>query len=140
MKVNAGIIKIGCIAGLVLSIAVAGLHAGGWFSNQVYMMLHGACNLIFVMGLVFWIRRALEDSDPSIKKLNEIENKDERNILIKQKASSMAGDILQWMLLIMSLILIGAGVPIWVAFVLMGLVMVKLFIEFCFSIYYQDKY
>ncbi|NCB93942.1 MAG: hypothetical protein EOM40_15490 [Clostridia bacterium] len=129
-----------CIVGLLLVLIVMLLHSHGTFSKQIYIMLHGFANAVFLIGLILSIRNAVENHDPDIKKLNTIENSDERNILIKRQSSAVSGCILQWLLLAVALIFIGFGAPMWMGFALMGLVALKLFIEFVLSIYYQDKY
>lgn len=140
MKGKPIIYKGMCIVGLLLSFIVMLLHSNGVFSSSIYFMLHGFTNAVFIIGLIMSLRLAVEKCNPEIKRINAIENKDERLLLIKRQSSSVSGEILQWLLLVASFVFIGLGAPIWIGISLMFLVVIKLFIEFILSIYYQDKY
>lgn len=116
-----------------------------------YFSFHGAAStesvyyapwilqLHFYNGLIFTIRNALEGHDPAMRKLRTIEDQDERNILIRRQAAAVSGNVLQWLLMIAALICIGLGAPIWIGFLMIGLSLLKLGVEFCLSIYYGDK-
>lgn len=140
MKRKSFIYKGLCIMGLFLGLIVMLIYSYDMISRQLYVMLSGFANALFIIGLIFSIRLAVEKNNPDIKKMNDIEKKDERSLFIKRQSGSVAGNILQCLILAAALLFIGLGAPIWVGFTLMGIVMLKSFIEFCLSIYYEDRY
>ncbi len=129
-----------CIFGLLLHLLVMLLYSSDQLSRPLYMMCSGFTFILFSTGLTLSLRLMLQKNDPELKKALEIESSDERLRFIKRQSSSLAGEVLQWMLLITALIFIGVGAPIWMSLVLIFLVILKVFIEFLISIYYQDKF
>ncbi len=71
--------------------------------------------------------------------LNEIEEKDERNQLIRRKAQAISGEILHWLLMAGAWVCIFIGAPIWVVLVLVGVFLLKTIIDFILMAYYQHK-
>ena len=55
-----------------------------------------------------------EHKHPEIKKQAEIDYKDERNIMIRNRAKARAGDITQWLIMVIAYITILVSAPLWV--------------------------
>ena len=72
-------------------------------------------------------------------KLNEIEEKDERNQLIRDKAQAKSGEILHWLLMAGAWIGIFLDAPMWITLLLVGIFLLKTVLDFIFMSYYQKK-
>jgi len=63
----------------------------------------------------------LEKKNPDIIKENEIELKDERNILIRQKAKAKSADIIQWLIMLIAYLTIFVNAPLWITLLIVGI-------------------
>ena len=63
-------------------------------------------------------------------KLNEIEEKDERNQLIRDKAQAKSGEILHWLLMAGAWIGIFLDAPMWITLLLVGIFLLKTVLDF----------
>lgn len=95
----------------------------------------GICSAGFAGGLM----RRFEESDPALKKQNEIERRDERNNAIRRSAKAAAGTMLQWSLVALFWVYIGLGAPLWVTMPLIGLFLLKALLEAGMQVYYQKR-
>ena len=77
-----------------------------------------------------------EEKNPDIVKENDIEFKDERNILIRCRAKAHAGDIIQWFIMGIAYLLIIIDAPLWVILVTVGIFLLYNIL----GIYYMSKY
>ena len=75
--------------------------------------------------------------NPDLMKQNEIEEKDERNQLIRNKAQAISGEILHWLLMAGAWMCILSDTPIWVVLILVGAFLLKTIIDFILMAYYQ---
>jgi hypothetical protein len=73
---------------------------------------------------------------PDLKKLSDIDSKDERNISINTKAKANAFDITIKALIIVPFLLILADSPLWMTLAAVGIY----FFGFCVQIYYTIRY
>lgn len=82
------------------------------------------------------IMKGYELKNPDIKKQNQIEFKDERNQMIRNRAKARSGDILQWLIVGLVYIMILFDVSIWLT-----VIGVAVFLSYSIlSIYYMGKY
>ena len=82
------------------------------------------------------IMKRYEQKNPDIKKQNQIEFKDERNQMIRNRAKARSGDILQWLIVGLVYIMILFDVSIWLT-----VIGVAIFLSYSIlSIYYMGKY
>lgn len=88
------------------------------------------------MGAVNLYIARYDKKHPDETKRKIIENNDERNTVIRNKAKAKAGDITQWLLIALAYLSILADSPIWVTLVI---VVVFLMYSFLF-IFYMSKY
>jgi len=80
--------------------------------------------------------KRIEKKDPNSTKQNEIDYRDERNTMIRDKAKAKAGDIIQWFIIGIAYILIIIDAPLWTI-----LVTVAVFLLYnILGIYYMSKY
>lgn len=62
-----------------------------------------------------------ERKNPRIVKENEIELKDERNILIRQRARAKSADITQWLIMGIAYLTIIISAHLWITLMLIGI-------------------
>lgn len=74
--------------------------------------------------------------NPDIIKENEIEFKDERNVLIRQRAKAKSADIIQWLIMLIAYLTILLNTPLWVTLVIVGIFVLYNIIQ----IYYINKF
>ena len=79
---------------------------------------------------------SLEKKNPDIIKENEIELKDERNVLIRQRAKAKSADITQWLIMIIAYLEIFVNAPLWITLVTIGIFVLYNIIQ----IYYVNKF
>ena len=78
----------------------------------------------------------LEKKNPDMIKENEIELKDERNILIRQRAKAKSADIIQWLIMLIAYLEIFVNAPLWIILVTIGIFVLYNIIQ----IYYINKF
>ena len=78
----------------------------------------------------------LEKKNPDIVKENEIELKDERNILIRQRAKAKSADIIQWLIMVIAYLTILVNAPLWITLLTVGIFVLYNIIQ----IYYINKF
>ena len=78
----------------------------------------------------------LEKKNPDIVKKNEIELKDERNILIRQRAKAKSEDIIQWLIMVIAYLTILVNAPLWITLLTVGIFVLYNIIQ----IYYINKF
>ncbi|MGG7179054.1 hypothetical protein ACQPU1_15840 [Clostridium paraputrificum] len=116
------------IAGIIL--AVVGLSLAFFIKSGEVMSRMS--NLISALGFglvgaglggLHKIRRI--EKVPGKSKQIEIEYKDERNELIRDKANAKAGDISNWLVLLIAYICIMMGYPTWLVLLILGVFLLK---------------
>lgn len=75
------------------------------------------------LGSLYKINRI--EKIPGKSKQMEIEYKDERNELIRDKANAKAGEISNWFVLLIAYICIVMGYPTWLIFLVLGVFILK---------------
>ncbi|MDF2988701.1 MAG: hypothetical protein K0R50_4211 [Eubacterium sp.] len=91
------------------------------------------------LGIIRLITNHIESSNPAIKRAKEIENKDERNTMIRNRAKAKAGDITQWLIIAIAYVTILISAPLWVtSFVVAVYVLYNLTIVFLINKYQKE--
>lgn len=96
------------------------------------------CALLGI-GLPELLMKHFETSQPEMMRLNQIEQKDERNTMIRDKSKAKAADIIQWVVLGIGYIAIIVEAPQWVLFAAVGVYVLKNILEMIFNIKYQKE-
>lgn len=91
---------------------------------------------LFGMSIANLWMKGFEEKNPEIMKDNEIEFKDERNTMIRNRAKAKAGDIIQWFIMGIAYLLIAIDAPLWMILITVGGFVLYHFI----SLYYMNKY
>ena len=72
-------------------------------------------------------------------KINEIEEKDERNQLIRSKAQAISGEILHWLLMAGAWVCIFFDAPLWIVLTLVGAFLLTTLLDVVLMVYYQHR-
>ena len=78
----------------------------------------------------------LEKKNPDMIKENEIEVKDERNVIIRQRAKAKSADITQWLIMVLAYLEIFVNAPLWIILLTVGIFVLYNIIQ----IYYINKF
>jgi hypothetical protein len=78
----------------------------------------GACLFGLNIGNLFTLR--FEKKNPELARIKEIEGKDERNIIIRNRAKAKAADITQYLIILLTFVTILIRAPLWVTFITIG--------------------
>ena len=90
-------------------------------------------------GLSKFMVGRMEDKNPDLFRQKTIEEKDERNQLIRSKAQAISGEVIQWTLMAGAWISIAFDAPLWVTLALVGVFLLKTALDIGFIAYYQRK-
>ena len=77
-----------------------------------------------------------EKKNPEIIKKNKIEFKDERNVLIRQRAKAKSADITQWLIIAIAYLTIIVNAPLWITLITITIFLLYNIIQ----IYYINKF
>lgn len=125
---------------ITLILGVCFIGASFFFKGEevkaVSGILIGVGAGLFGMSIANLIMKRLEQNKPEIIKQNEIEFKDERNTLIRNKSKAKAADITQWFIMGIAYLTILISTPIWVT-----LIVVAVFLIYhLLGVYFMNKY
>jgi len=85
-------------------------------------------------------RLSYEKEFPDLAHKEEVENRDERNIMIQNKAKARSADIIQWFVMFAAWLFFFAGYPVWTSLVLIGVFVLRYGIEWYYIIKYQKEF
>ena len=127
------------ISGLIISIVgllgLIFLDKGEIISRLFNLMFALGCGLIGGgIGSFYKIKRI--EKTPGKSKQMEIEYNDERNKLIRDMANAKAGDISNWLVLLVAYICIIIGYPMWLVLLLLGVFLIK----YILWVFFINKY
>ncbi len=125
------------ILGLVLIVCAIVLH--GKVASAVDGTLMGIGAGLTGMGISMYSFFRWEKKDPARWRQYEIESKDERNIIIKLRAKSVAGDVLQWTVMAAAWAAIFFDAPLWTVLTAVGIFLSKTILEMCLMARYQKE-
>jgi len=91
---------------------------------------------LFGMSISNLLMKRFEDKNPGIKKLQEIEQNDERRIIISNKSKAKSADITRWLIIVIAYIMILINAPLWAT--LFTVLVFAAYHILCF--YYAFKY
>ena len=94
---------------------------------------------LFGYGIAKWCVGLWGAKNPDLMKINEIEEKDERNQLIRSKAQAISGEILHWLLMAGAWVCFFFDAPLWIVLTLVGAFLLKTILDFILMAYYQHK-
>ena len=104
--------------------------------NSLSGLLLGIGAGVFGANIAKLFSISLEKKNPDIIKENEIELKDERNVLIRQRAKAKSADIMQWLIMLIAYLTIFVNAPLWITLLTVGIFVLYNIIQ----IYYINKF
>ncbi len=132
--VYAGLIVLG-LALVLVSIFVFGDAE----PKAVFGMMLGVGAGLFGMSVSGLVAIRYEKTHPDMARQSQIEQKDERNTMIRDKAKSRAGDIVQWLIVAMAYIMILIDAPLWVTLVQLLVFMAYRVLWICYMRKFQKE-
>lgn len=122
---------LGVVAGFLPNI-VAG--------KQVSGLLIGAGAGLVGMSLSNLLMIRMERKNPALTKQAEIERRDERNRMLRDRAKAGAGEVLRWTVISTAYIAILLGAPLWVTLAIVGLFLLYSVVYLFLLNKYQKEY
>ena len=124
---------------LGVALATASMVLEGRVRDSIGGMLMGIGMGLFGFGFSSWRMRRWEEKEPARMKQAEIEANDERNVAIRRRAQAVSGEVLQWIVMAAAWISIGAGAPLWVTLVAVGVFVAKSVLEIWLMARYHQQ-
>ena len=125
------------LAGALLLLL--GLLLGDRVSDAMGGMLFGAGSGLMAMGLSRLLTARYDARHPQQARRSEIEQRDERNVAIRRRAQAVAGEALQWAVIVAAWISVGLGAPLWVTLAAVGVFVAKSVLELVLMARYQRE-
>lgn len=122
-----------------IALIVSAIVLDGKVSDAVDGTLTGVGAGLTGLGISMWRFFRREKKDPAKWKQYEIESKDERNVIIKFRAKAIAGEVLQWMVLVAAWVAVFLDAPLWVMLAAVGIFLFKTVLEMCLMVRYQKE-
>lgn len=125
------------IFGIVLIVSAIVLDSRA--SEVVDGTLMGVGAALTGLGISRWRFLRWKKNEPAKWKQYEIEFNDERNIIIRLKAQAVAGEVLQWIVMVAAWVAIFVAAPLWVILAAVGIFLFKTILEMCLMARYQKE-
>ena len=138
MKKKTGVYLVISIVGIALALIAGVLLENSLSDSQTGTMI-GIGSGLFGYGMAKWCLGLWGAKNPDLMKINEIEEKDERNQFIRNKAQAISGEILHWLLMAGAWVCIFFDAPLWIVLTLVGAFLLKTILDFILMAYYQHK-
>ncbi|HIV16466.1 MAG TPA: hypothetical protein IAB17_00580 [Candidatus Alectryocaccobium stercorigallinarum] len=90
-------------------------------------------------GIAKWLVALWGERNPELMRASEIEMKDERNQMIRNKAQAVSGEILHWLMIAGAWVGILTDASVWMILLFVGLFILKTILDFAFMVRYQKK-
>ena len=129
---------------IFLIIGAVFLVAGGLImKNPSIKQISGACIGIgaglWGIGIANLLMSRYYQKHPQAKKQEQIQQNDERNIQIRDKAKAKSADILQWVIMAGALVSIVVNAPLWVTLAIVAVFLSKTVLELYFMHIFQQQ-
>ena len=126
------------IIGILLALAAKLLLDEVWTNTQNCAEIGVGAGL-FGFGISKFMVGRWEDKNPEIFKQKTIEEKDERNQMIKNKSQAISGEVIHWALMLGAWISIFFDAPLWITLAFVGVFLLKTALDIVFTAYYQKR-
>ena len=124
-------------AGIVL-LALS-LLLDGRVSDTLGGMLCGIGSGLLAMSGSTLLNLRHEAKHPEMARQHDIEQKDERNVAIRNRAKAVSGEALQWAVLAAAWLSIGLDAPLWVPIAATCVFVAKSVLELCLMVRYERE-
>ena len=123
------------IVGIVLMLTSVVLD--GRVSDALDGTAMGVGAALTGVGISMWRYYSVEKKDPAKWKRQQIESRDERNVAIRNRAKAVAGEVMQWTVLVGAWIASFMDAPLWVSLACVGVFLGKTILELWLTVRYQ---
>ncbi len=137
MKASTKIYLILAVIGVLLA-AAALLFRDALADSQMGAALGVGAGL-FGFGLAKFFTERYEEKNPELFKLKAIEEKDERNQMIRSRSQAISGEIIHWLLMAGAWIAVALDAPLWITLTFVGVFLLKTALDIVFMAYYQKR-
>lgn len=129
------------ISTLVLGIALIALSFAfqGEEVKNIAGVLIGIGAGLFGMSLSNLLMKRIEQKNPEIVKQKEVELKDERNEMIRNRAKARSGDIIQWFIIGLAFVMILLNSSLCLILISVGIFLLYHVISICFMSKFQKE-
>ena len=124
-------------AGIVL-LALS-LLLDGRVSDTLGGMLCGIGSGLLAMSGSTLLNLRHEAKHPEMARRHDIEQRDERNVAIRNRAKAVSGEALQWAVLAAAWLSIGLDAPLWVPLAATGVFVAKSVLELYLIVHYERE-
>ncbi len=124
-------------AGIVL-LALS-LLLDGRVSDTLGGMLCGVGSGLLAMSGSTLLNLRHEAKHPEMARRHDIEQRDERNVAIRNRAKAVSGEALQWAVLAAAWLSIGLDAPLWVPLAATGVFVAKSVLELYLIVHYERE-
>ena len=137
-RVNKNVYLIMGIAGCAIAL-IAKYALDTSTEKTLSAVLIGIGTGLLGFGIAKWLVALWGEKNPELMRASEIEMKDERNQMIRNKAQAVSGEILHWLMIAGAWVGILTNAPIWMILIFVGLFILKTVLDFAFMAKYQKK-
>lgn len=128
---------LGIIGGALALIAKYALDTST--EKTLSAVLIGVGTGLLGFGIAKWLVALWGEKNPELMRANEIEMKDERNQMIRNKAQAVSGEILHWLMIAGAWVGILTNASVWMILLFVGLFILKTVLDSVFMARYQKK-
>ena len=86
-----------------------------------------------------YLTKIREEKNPKVKRENEINLSDERNIMLRNHAKAKSGDIVQWILIIVAMVSILFDAPMYFTGIIVLIYTIKAILDLYFIGYFDKR-
>lgn len=126
------------IIGVLLALASKLLLDEVWTNTQTGAAIGVGAGL-FGFGISKFMVGRWEDKNPELFKQKTIEENDERNQIIRNRAQAISGKVIHWLLMAGAWIAIAFDAPLWITLAFVGVFLLKTALDIVFTAYYQKR-
>ena len=126
---------------LAVGIVLLGLSIllDGRVSDALDGMLCGIGSGLLAMAGSTLLNLRHEAKHPEEARQHDIEQRDERNVAIRNRAKAVSGEALQWSVMAAAWLSIGLDAPLWVPLAATAVFVAKSVLELCLMIRYERE-
>lgn len=126
---------------LAVGIVLLGLSIllDGRVSDALGGMLCGMGSGLLALAGSTLLNLRHEAKHPEEARRHDIEQRDERNVAIRNRAKAVSGEALQWSVMAAAWLSIGLDAPLWVPLAATGVFVAKSVLELCLMIRYERE-
>ena len=111
----------------------------GRVSDALGGMLCGIGSGLLAMSGSTLLNLRHEAKHPEMARRHDIEQRDERNVAIRNRAKAVSGEALQWAVLAAAWLSIGLDAPLWVPLAAIGVFVAKSILELYLMVRYERE-